>query len=131
MGKLDDLLIQYAHSANLLTEQMPPADPMAAPPMDPAMGAAPPMGGMPMMPPMAPMAPPPERKELTSPGREFLIELVRKALGVDPNDLSEHDKAVFEKNVNMDPQAGNVYTADDLLDELNDIVDSHSVVQQS
>jgi hypothetical protein len=95
------------------------------------MGAAPPMGGMPMMPPMAPMAPPPERKELTSPGREFLIELVRKALGVDPNDLSEHDKAVFEKNVNMDPQAGNVYTADDLLDELNDIVDSHSVVQQS
>ena len=129
MGKLDDLLTQYAHSANLLTEQMPPMDPaMAAPPMDPAMGGAPPMGGMPPM--MPPMAPPPERKELTSPGREFLIELVRKALGVDPNDLSEHDKSVFEKNVNMDAQAGNVYTADDLLDELNDIIDSHSVVQQ-
>lgn len=127
MGKLDNLLIQYARNANLLTEQ---PDPMAAPPpMDPAMGAAPPMG-MGMMPPMAPVAPPPERKELTSPGREFLIEFARKALAVDPNDLTEHDKAVFEKNVNMDPQAGNVYTADDLLDELNDIVDAHSVVQQ-
>ena len=125
-AKLDKLIQEYTKKTNLLNEQMPPGDPSmagGAPPMDPAMaGGAPPMGM-----PMAPMAPPPERKELTSPGREFLIELVRKALAISPEELNEHEKAIFEKDVNTDQNHGDVYTADDLLDELNDIIEAHSV----
>ena len=124
-AKLDKLIQEYTKKTNLLSEQMPPGDPSmaaGAPPMDPAMAGGPPMGM-----PMAPMAPPPERKELTSPGREFLIELVRKALAISPEELNEHEKGIFEKDVNTDTEHGSVYTADDLLDELNDIIEAHSV----
>ena len=85
--------------AGILLEQDPGA-PAPAPGLDQT-------GGPQGMPPAAPAMPPPaapapepapeeqKPKPLTAPGRAFLVDLVRRALEIDPKSLADTDLGVF------------------------------------
>lgn len=115
MGKkVDELLEKVSKAAGITLEQGPPM----GPPMGAPMG--PPMSGSGMMPPMGPPPAPPEPKTLTVEGKRFLIEMVVTALGIDPDNLTEPEKAIFEEDVTPE-------NAEDILDTLREIVASHSI----
>lgn len=71
--------------------QMPPAGAAPAPAAGPA--AAPAQPEQP-----APAEEPKEPKPLTSPGRAYLVDLMRRALEIDPKSLEEADMAVFAED---------------------------------
>lgn len=100
MKKFDSIVNRVF--TDLLTEQ--PAPPPAPPPgLDQTGG---PQGQPPMAPPAAPAPAPmpadipdPEEeqkpKPLSSPGRAFLVDLIRRALEIDPKSMDDSDMGVF------------------------------------
>lgn len=79
-------------------------------------------GEQPPVPPLAP-APAPEQPQgepqpLTSAGKVFLIDYVRKALAVDPGTLSADEKSIFNE-----PEV-NAENGDQILTRLQEIIDS-------
>ena len=121
MGKkVDQLLEKVSKAAGITLEQGPPMGPPPGGPMGPPPGAGgpmPPMGGIPPM--GGPPPAPPEPKTLTGEGKRFLVEMVVKALSIDPDNLTEPEKAIFEDDITPE-------NAEDVLDTLREIIDGHS-----
>lgn len=63
--------------------------------------------------------PAPEPEKLTSEGKMFLVDLIRKALAISPDSLSPEEKAVFSE---PEIQADN---ADEILETLQRIISDH------
>ncbi len=92
-----DLVVNKVFT-NLLSEQEQPP----APGLDQTGGPqAQPAGGAPVVPAPAAPAPAPEPapeqepRRLTAPGRAFLVDLIRRALEIDPKPLDDADTGVF------------------------------------
>jgi len=98
MKKFDSIVNKVF--TDLLTEQPAPA-PAPAPGLDQTGGpqGQPPAAPAPAAPPMPADIPAPEKeqkpKPLTSPGRAFLVDLIRRALEIDPKSLDDADMGVF------------------------------------
>jgi hypothetical protein len=99
MKKFDSIVNRVF--TDLLTEQ--PAPPAPPPGLDQTGG---PQGQPPMAPPAAPAPAPmpadipdPEKeqkpKPLSSPGRAFLVDLIRRALEIDPKSMDDSDMGGF------------------------------------
>ena len=122
MRKIDNLIQEYRKKTGLILEQppLPPMDPMATDPM--ATGGLPPADAMGMAMAPGPIAPPvPEKKTLTSEGKKFLIELILHALAIDPDDLTQGEKSIFDEEITIE-------NADDLLEKLRNIIDEHGTM---
>jgi hypothetical protein len=99
MKKFDSILNR--DFTELLTEQPAPAPVPPAPGLDQTGGPqGQPAGAPPAAPaPMPADIPSPEEEEkpkpLSSPGRAFLVDLIRRALEIDPKSLDDADTGVF------------------------------------
>jgi hypothetical protein len=83
----------------------------------PAPAAMPQDGGATVPAPDAASAPAPvEAPVLSSEGKKFLVELALKALSVNPDQLSESDKAIFETQVTTE-------NADQIAERIRNLVE--------
>lgn len=115
-----DTLVNSVYS-KILLEQEQQAIPQNGGPVQP--GA--PTDQLPQAQAAAPAEEPPPAEEpapaepLSSEGKVFLVDLIRKALAISPDSLSPDEKAVFSKPT---VQATN---ADEILEELERIITDH------
>lgn len=113
MKKFDELVNKY-YSSVLLEQEAAPAIPQDGGPT--AQPAAP----APAAPAPAAPAPEPEAKPMTSEGKMFLVQLALKALAVDPDTISEQDKAIFETEVTT-------ANADEVADRIRQIIEGQGL----
>lgn len=109
-------LVTEVYARILEQPVVPPAIPQTGGPVVPV-GA----GEQPPVPPLAapaPEQPQAEPQPLTSAGKVFLIDYVRKALAVDPGTLTADEKAIFNE-----PEV-NAENGDQILNRLQEIIDS-------
>lgn len=97
-------------------ETTPAAIPQTGGPVTPSTTGEPPPAPAASAP--APEQPRPEGQPLTSPGKVFLIDYIRKALAVDPGTLTADEKAIFNE-----PEV-NAENGDQILTRLQEIIDS-------
>ena len=55
-------------------------------------------------------------KQLTVEGKRYLIELIQKALSVDPDNLTAEQKAIFDEEITVE-------NADDMLNQLTALIE--------
>jgi hypothetical protein len=109
-------LVNEVYARILEQETTPAAIPQTGGPVTPTTTGEQPPLPIPDTP--APEQPAEEPKPLTSEGKVFLIDYIRKALAIDPGTLTPDEKAVFnEPEVNSE-------NGEEILNRLQDIISS-------
>jgi|688.fasta_scaffold223126_2 hypothetical protein len=110
-------LVNEVYAKILEQETVPAAIPQTGGPVTPTTAGEQPPAPAPEQP-AAPEQPVQEPKPLTSEGKVFLIDYIRKALAIDPGTLTPDEKAVFnEPEVNSE-------NGEEILNRLQEIINS-------